>query len=299
MYYRDRAKSKAMATIALLVSTTKQLAPLVSQALFVAGAQGLEERAGRGATLVTYDTRRARLVSLWKRTEQALRALLPAGQLPRAVFEVDDQESWKTAWTAQLRPIALTRRLLLAPATAELPEPGRGRRVLLYRPALAFGDGDHATTRLAARAIEAHYLAQPGGQLLDIGTGTGVLSLVALASGARRALGTDIDRAAVRAAIANAKLNGLAPRARFVQSPGRVSGAFDLVVVNIELRPLLEVLANLPAAARRAPRLLVTGFLSSQSAQVVSALKAAGFVARRRKSEQGWVVIDSRRAGIR
>jgi ribosomal protein L11 methyltransferase len=284
-----------MPTFALSISTTKKLAPLVSRVLFDVGAQGLEERAGRGATLVTYDQQRTRLVSLWKRAEEALRALLPPGQLPRATFEVDRSEEWKTTWTDQLRPVALSRRLLLAPTTAQLPALARGRRALWYRPALAFGDGGHATTRLLARAVEAHYRAHPGGQLLDIGSGTGVLSFVALASGATRTLGIDIDPAAVAAALDNAALNGFARRARFVRSSARVSGTFDLVVVNIELRPLLEVLSHLPAAARRAPRLLATGFLTSQAAQVTSALKAAGFTPRRRKQDQGWVLLECSR----
>jgi ribosomal protein L11 methyltransferase len=280
-----------MATFALVISTSKKLAPLVSEALFRAGARGLEERAG--FKLVTYDTRRARLSALWNRTERSLRPLLLPAQLPSAAIQVDDQETWKTVWTEQLRPVELTPRLVLAPTNAAETPLRRNQRRVLYRPALAFGDGDHATTRLAARAIEAHYRARPGGQLLDIGTGTGVLSLVALLSGARRAVGTDIDATAVAAATENAQLNGLQQRARFVHSSARVGGAFDLVVINIELRPLLDVLARLPAAARRAPRLLVTGFLSSQAAEVTSALKAAGFLPQRRRREQDWVLLEA------
>jgi ribosomal protein L11 methyltransferase len=284
-----------MPTVALVISTTKKLAPLVSEALFRAGAQGLEERAGRGVTLITYDTRRAPLSALWRRAERALLTALPPAQLPTATFEVDEQENWKTAWTEQLRPVELTPRLVLAPTSAAETPLGRNQRLVLYRPALAFGDGDHATTRLAARAIEAHYRGQPGGKLLDIGTGTGVLSLVALFSGARRALGTDIDPAAVAAATENAQLNGLQRSVRFVPSWTRVGGTFDLVVINIELRPLLEVLAALPAAARRAPRLLVTGFLRSQRAQVTSAVQAAGFRPHRRRGEQDWMLLEARR----
>jgi ribosomal protein L11 methyltransferase len=281
-----------MATFALVISTSKKLAPLLSEALFRAGAQGLEERAGRGVTLVTYDARRARLNALWTRAQRSLSALLPPALLPTVTIEVDTAEAWKTAWTEQLRPVELTPRLVLAPTTAE-PALRRGQRRIVYQPALAFGDGDHATTRLAARAIEAHYRVKPGGQLLDIGTGTGVLSLVALLSGARRAVGTDIDAAAVAAAIDNARLNDLHRRARFVHSSARISGHFDLVVVNIELRPLLQVLARLPAAARRSPRLLVTGFLSSQAAEVASAVKAAGFAPQRKRRERDWVLLEA------
>jgi ribosomal protein L11 methylase PrmA len=83
---------------------------------------------------------------------------------------------------------------------------------------------------------------------------------------------------------------------RFVHSSARISGSFDLAVVNIELRPLLQVLATLPAAARRVPRLLVTGFLQSQATEVAAALKSSGFVARRRASEGDWVLMEGRQS---
>lgn len=282
-----------MSTVILRVSAAKKLAPLVSAALFAAGAQGLEERPGRLVQLVTYGDDRASLQALWKKAQKLLQGLVPA---PSAVLEVDTDESWKTTWTQHLRPVELTKRLTLAPTTAEPPTLTRSRQLIVYQPALAFGDGDHATTRLASRAIERHYRAAAGGALLDIGAGTGVLSFVALRSGARRALGIDIDPEAVRAAQHNATLNRLQARARFVHSSARVAGTFDLTVVNIELRPLLQVLAKLPAAARRTPRLLVTGFLSSQLPDVLAAMKSAGFTPRGRATEQGWVLLEGRRA---
>ena len=286
-------ESQRMPTVRLVVSTSKKLAPLVSQALFDAGAQGLEERAGRGATLVAYAEKRAPLSALWKRAEKALAAALSTTDLPRARIEVDSAESWRTAWTEHLRPVRLTRRLILAPTSSLPDEPSGARKVILYQPALAFGDGDHPTTRLAARAIEQHYRKTPNGALLDIGTGTGVLSFVAVCSGARRALGTDIDVAAVEAATLNAALNGFAKRTRFVHTSARVLGSYDLAVINVELRPLLQVLGALPAAARRAPRLLVTGFLASQLADVTDAVKAAGFRVRSRKAEGEWRLLEA------
>lgn len=283
----------AMATAVLSVSTNAKLAPVVSEALFRAGAQGLEERPGRTTRLVTYGESRAALAKLWRSAEKLLRAqgIAPA---PTASIEVDADESWKTAWTEHLQPVSLTKRLVLAPATVPAPALARSQQLIVYQPALAFGDGDHATTRLASRAVERHYRSTPGGALLDIGTGTGVLSFVALLSGARRALGIDIDPEAVRAAATNATLNQLQKRARFVHSSVRASGSFDLVVVNIELRPLLQVLAKLPPVARRAPRLLVTGFLRSQVADVTLALKNAGYSARRLASEGDWVLLEGR-----
>jgi ribosomal protein L11 methyltransferase len=284
-----------MPTVRLIVSTKKKLAPLVSEALFGAGAQGLEERPGRGATLVAYADNRHTLSAIWKRAQRALASTLDAAELPTGTFEVDEAESWRTAWTEHLRPVQLTRRLWLAPTTAPAPEVGATQATIFYQPALAFGDGDHPTTRLMARAIEAHYRKTPGGALLDIGAGTGVLSFVAVRSGARRALGTDVDPAAVEAATLNASINGCSKQTRFVHTSARVSGSFDLAVVNIELRPLLQVLGALPAAARRVPKLYVTGFLASQLAEVTDALKAAGFTARRRVAEADWRLLEAAR----
>ncbi len=277
-----------MPTLRLVVSTRKKLAPRVSELLFAAGAQGLEERPGRTTQLVAYAESRAELDALWKRAQKSCSVELGASDLPTAKIERDEAEAWRTAWTAHLRPVALTRRLLLSPTTVDAPSLRRGQSLISYQPALAFGDGDHPTTRLAARAIEKHYLEAPGGALLDIGAGTGVLSFVALRSGARRTVGTEIEPQALEAARANATLNGLSQRARFVSPSQRVSGNFDLVVINIELRPLLQVLAALPAAARRAPQLMVTGFLASQAREVTRAVRATGFEPVSRRSEGDW-----------
>jgi len=293
--FRRACESPAMATVRLVVETTKKLAPLVSEALFRAGAQGLEERPGRTATLVTYGETRQAVSAIWRRAKQLLAATLDSAQLPQAKLEVDADEAWRTNWTRHLKPVALTPRLWLAPSGREAPALSRGRTLILYQPALAFGDGDHPTTRLASRAIEAHYRKSGGGTLLDIGAGTGVLSFVAVHSGARRALGTDVDPEAVRAARDNASLNGVSQRSRFIGADESIRGNFDLVAINIELRPLLQVLATLPAAARRAPKLLVTGFLASQAAAVTAAVKLAGFTVSARRAEADWRLLLANR----
>ena len=106
-------------------------------------------------------------------------------------------------------------------------------------------------------------------------------------------VGRSEERLAKAAAELNAGLNGLSKRARFIHTSGRVAGSFDLAVINIELRPLLQVLGNLSAAARRVPKLYVTGFLASQLAEVTAAVKAAGFTARRRSSEADWRLLEA------
>jgi len=270
-----------MATARLSVSTPQRFAAIVSEALFAAGAEGLEEQGARTIKLITYAENPHKLEALWAKARALLaeRGIDPArGAAIEASIETLADESWKSRWTEHLKPVQLTRWLWLAPTTAPMPGAARAERVIVYEPALAFGDGDHPTTRLAARAVEAHYRARPGGALLDIGAGNGVLCFVATRSGAARALGIDIDPAAVEAAERNAALNDLKRVTRFRTGATRVVGPFDLVVINIELRPLLSVLAKLPRAAKEASKLLVTGFLASQRDDVASAIERAGFL---------------------
>jgi hypothetical protein len=81
-----------MPTVRLIVSTKKKLAPLVSDALFGAGAQGLEERPGRGATLVAYAENRRELSAIWKQAQKVLAISLDASELPAGTIEVDEAE---------------------------------------------------------------------------------------------------------------------------------------------------------------------------------------------------------------
>jgi ribosomal protein L11 methyltransferase len=282
-----------MATFSLLVNTQRGFAEPVSAALFEAGAEGVEARPGKGATLVVYGSDGRRLKALWRRAARRLKAQLGTSFRPLVSFATDHEERWKTGWYEQLRAQRLTPTVSFVPVGAEAPE--RARDVLWFRPALAFGDGAHATTRLAARAVERHFRRTPGGALLDIGTGSGVLSLVALKSGALRAVGSDTSAAALRAARHNATLNGLHRRVRFVAPGTPLRGPFALVVVNVELRPLLAILRDLPRAAQRAPKLLVTGFLREQGALVRAALYANDWRVARRSSEDDWQLFEASR----
>src|SRR5690606_30191497 len=108
-----------------------------------------------------------------------------------------------------VREVALTPNISVVPlrdGASAAADP----RVLYLEPALAFGYGDHATTKMAAVWIEEFCRERPGLEMLDVGAGTGILSLIALRAGCARTVGIEIDPIAVRNAKANAALNGLA-----------------------------------------------------------------------------------------
>ena len=185
---------------------------------------------------------------------------------------------WREEWKRGLGPVVISPRLLVRPPFAPAP-PGFGGAQLVIEPGQAFGTGGHASTRLALEALDAlPAAALRGARVLDVGCGSGVLALAALALGAAHALGCDVDPLATAAAREAAVANGCGERlALLTGSLDALGGAvFDLVVANLlrrELEPLL------PAAARAlAPggRLVLSGLLASERAGVESALARLG-----------------------
>lgn len=255
------------------------------------GAGGVAEEASAfgHVRLITYGLRAMleRLAETVARAIDALpsRAFVEMRPAPAAL------DGWDTAWMEALEPVKISRSLTLVPTNVALPKIGNASVVRL-RPALAFGFGEHPTTRLAARAVESRCRSFRVKTVLDVGTGSGVLAIVGVVSGATRAVGIDVDPGAVRAAKQNAALNGVAERCRFsTRALSLVRGHFDLVVANVDRGTILaqaEVLGRLVA-----PRgvLLLTGFLSGDERDIARPFLAAGLVPGARRREGDWVLI--------
>jgi ribosomal protein L11 methyltransferase len=193
-------------------------------------------------------------------------------------------DGWLDAW----RPFAQTVRVgrfVVHPAWEE-PDVGPGDVTVAIDAERAFGQGNHPTTRLVVGALDA--LIEPGHSVLDVGCGSGVLSVVAARTGASRVVAVDIEEAAVAATSANAERNGVGATVEASATPVQeVTGAFDVVVANI-LAPVLVELA--PAvAARVAPgkTLVLSGLLSSQRDEVLAAYP--GFVVEAETEIDGWL----------
>ncbi len=265
--------------VTLTVSCPPALAPALGAALLELGAGCVEERrARRGAHLLVYGEEERALRDLGQRLDAALHARARADAAYGAVtweLSVDQDSTWDTAWTAHLEPIRLTPRVGWRPEGTPA-DPWGSEHPLVFRPALAFGDGAHVTTRLAALAVEQRCLAAPGQRVLDVGAGTGVLCFVAACSGAASVLGLEIDAAALRAAQLNARLNDLERRVQLSGEPlARVQGAFTLIVANLSAELLLALRAELLARLAPAAELVVTGLLTDRVEALLQAYLAA------------------------
>ncbi len=275
--------------VKLVVRSPRKLAQLVSSVLFEAGAGGVEEL-DNGRCLVVYAEDRARAEALAGRARALLAEAAPGPSGIALSVEVDESSDWATAWTKHLGQVALTPSLVIQPLWVETAAPAGAQRIL-FDPKLSFGDGAHATTRLAASALERCCRERGAPSVLDFGSGTGVLSFVALLSGASAAWGVDIDAVSVEAAQRNAALNGLAPRTWFGLPGALPDRRFELVVANLEAPTQLACAATVARHAVRAERLILTGFLAERTPEITAAL-GPGFRLERSALEEGWALLE-------
>jgi ribosomal protein L11 methyltransferase len=288
----------------LRVRVPEALAEEVGVLMVEAGAGGVvEEPADSGhSAVVTYGDERA-LADLARQVSASLgkRARVELRPAAQAIA------GWKTAFLEHLQPVRISRTLRLVPlhdagaAQQPVAAPARTSSLdVLLEPVVAFGFGEHPTTRMAARAVEARCRAAPGARVLDVGTGTGVLAIVAVRTGAKEAVGVDIDGQAVAAAKANALRNGVEKRCRFSKTAvGRVTGEFDIVVANVDRNTLLRLAPSIAGRVADAGSLFVTGVLPSDGADLKARYGVLGLEVVARRREGDFLFLEMRRQRVK
>lgn len=199
-------------------------------------------------------------------------------------------EDWLRTWRRGLRPRRVGERIVIAPSWIPV-EPSATDVLVVLDPEMAFGTGEHGSTRTAIRLLEA---VGPGRRVLDVGAGTGILSIVAARLGAR-ALALEADEEAVRTAARNLRRNGVADRVRLVHlGVDRVvlellrGSAFDRILVNVErsfTEPLLPLLA---ALLSEDGRLIVAGILEVEAGDLVRSASGHGLAVSAEAIDDGW-----------
>ncbi|HVE51248.1 MAG TPA: 50S ribosomal protein L11 methyltransferase [Casimicrobiaceae bacterium] len=213
---------------------------------------------------------------------KALGAPIP----PFSCATLADQD-WVLATQSQFRTIAIAHDLFIVPTWCTLPADGISIRL---DPGVAFGTGSHATTRLCLEWLRAS--VRLGDSVLDYGCGSGILAIAATKFGAGRVVGTDVDRQALGASIANAERNDVL--ATFVSPADLSSATFDIVVANILANPLMLLAPALAARVRPSGRIALSGILREQAADVVAAYEP-WFTLRASREGEGWLLLDCER----
>ncbi len=228
--------------------------------------------------------------------EQARLAISQATtRWPTATQEaVPLDDGWRERWKQYFKPLKASKRFVVAPPW-EHPTLQEGERLLVIEPAMAFGTAQHETTALCLERVDDLFAERHFADVLDVGTGTGILAIAATMLGADRSLGTDNDPNAVLAARDNLRLNPSVGSAQIAMEGTPiedVQGSFDLVLANILTPTLLLLSAPIAARVARGGVLALSGILRDQAPEIIAAFSAHGLTHTGTADKNGWVRVD-------
>lgn len=196
--------------------------------------------------------------------EQQLRDCF-TDRLPEFAIEALPDQDWERSWMDDFQPMRFGRRLWVVPSWHSAPDPDAVN--MLLDPGLAFGTGTHPTTALCLEWLDSQQVQDL--HVLDFGCGSGILAIAALLLGAKHATCTDIDPQALEATADNASRNTLDQARLSLYLPKDMpQQQHDMVLANILAGPLVELAPQLASLCRRGGRLVLSGILSEQAADV-------------------------------
>lgn len=205
-------------------------------------------------------------------------------------FEINttgcQEQDWLNNWKQYFNPIEVGEKILIRPTWRDEYDP-KGRVVLNLDPGLAFGTGTHETTRLCLQAVEKY--TTPDTEMLDVGCGSGILSVAALLLGAKSAVGVDIDEMAVKTAKENAVLNGVEDRFTVLAGnlTDKVEGKYNVVAANIVADAIIMLSKDIKNYMYDDSVYIMSGIIDTRVDDVLNAIGDT-FEIKEKLLENGW-----------
>lgn len=203
-----------------------------------------------------------------------------------------DEMDWRNNWKQFFFPIPVGEKLLIRPTWRDEYDPG-DRKVINIDPGMAFGTGNHETTRLCLKCLEK--FVKKDDVVLDVGCGSGILSIASVLLGAKSAFGVDIDPTAVRTAFENTETNNVSDKCNFVAGnlTDKVSGTYDIVVANIVADAIIMLSKDVRNFMNDKSVYIMSGIIDSRKDEVLSVIKK-DFEVTNIFEEAGWVCIAAK-----
>jgi len=233
-----------------------------------------------------------------KRLSAAQKKLSEAGY-ELTITPVKD-EDWETNWQQYYHPIEIGERLIVVPEWEEVPQ-HEGRAVLRLNPGLIFGTGNHPTTRMCLKEVEK--IASKDVNVLDLGCGSGILSIGALVLGAKSALGCDIDDKAPETALKNAALSGISgDKFRVIAGDALTDNAlralisqnkYELICANIVADVIIRLSPDIPTWLTPDGYFVCSGIIEGRQTEVIAAIKNSGLRIIETRHEEDWYAFTS------
>lgn len=199
-------------------------------------------------------------------------------------------EDYMNNWKKYFKPLSVGKSLIICPSWEKCSLRNSERKILQLDPGLAFGTGTHETTRLCLELLEKYIF--PNANLLDVGCGSGILSVASILLGAQGAVGVDIDELAIKTAYENAKINRVDNKFNAVcgNLTEKISGKFDIIVANIVSDVIIKLNKTIKNYMNESAVYLMSGIIEPYKDDVLASLQAE-FNIIDLKVENGWVAI--------
>jgi len=228
--------------------------------------------------------------------EQALAGLKEhfATFLPEMTLAEVEEADWANAWKAFYVPVKVGEKMVIVPSWEKYES--RDDQVLIFLdPGMAFGTGNHPTTCLCLKALEKYLL--PGQTVIDVGCGSGILSIAAAKLGARKVIALDLDPVALKVCQENAEKNRVSGLVSIVHSNllEAEQGPADLVVANLTADPVIALAPQAANILSRGNYFLSSGISSGRLEDTQKAIRAAGFEIAEVWEESGWCLVAARK----
>src|SRR4030043_24682 len=263
----------------------------VSNFLIEQGAPGIEELEGdskweRLRTYFPQDGKETGILFALRRYLKSLEKITP--KIPRAQIKTASlpEQDWSENWKRFFKPVQVTPRFVVKPPWSKM-RLGKGQSSIDIIPGMAFGTGTHATTLLSIQALE-ETIKKKGLCVLDVGTGSGILSIIAAKLGAKEVWGIDTDGVAVENARENVEKNRVSDIVRTRKgSIGNLHKKFDVIIANIDLKSLRRMRKPLLSHLKKGGFLILSGILEQGKERIHRHYLETGLLRRIKVTQQG------------
>ena len=257
--------------------------------------EGEEAPIPERVTVTTYIPHDNRLEGRYARIDTAVRLVAYVGDVSELRVRVVEEEEWQEAWKDHFHVLRVGTRTVIVP-TWRTYEPRENDVIISLDPGMAFGTGHHPTTRMCLELLEMH--VEPGDRVLDLGCGSGVLSIAAAKLGASDVLGLEIDPTAARVAERNVRENGVQGTVRTDEAtlphPRAAADGYDLLVANVSAKVITELAEHIVRVVRSGGTLIFSGILDKQRTEVIERMAALGVQLEDGLVDADWVALVGR-----
>jgi ribosomal protein L11 methyltransferase len=218
--------------------------------------------------------------------------LFPGMEEPRLSMEIVADQNWGEEWKKYFKPLRVSKNIVIKPTWERYTPAGRDI-VIEIDPGMAFGTGQHPSTRMCLEAIEDILLRDRGNKkwrVLDVGTGTGILGISCAKLGAEKVVCVDIDKKAAAIARENAMINSVADRVEIInRDVNTISEPFDLIVANLTAKILVRLRDHLMSLIEKDGYLVISGIIDQNKTDIESNFLKGTFAIHQIISEKEWV----------